>query len=324
MDEFALIRSILAPLVSTPGADGLEDDVAELRASGRIAATADAIVENVHFLPDDPIDTVAAKLVRVNASDLIAKGIAPSECLLSLVWPRARSALEIEPFAASLKAHLDLWNCRLVGGDSTSIDGPLVLSLTMLGVCDARGPVRRSGAQPGDDIWVSGTIGDGWLGLQAARNRLTGINQEDHADLLQAYRVPATPPLELAEIIARHATASIDISDGLASDASHLAEASTLAITIGAASIPLSDPAQRAKTANAEIELANLISGGDDYQALFTAPPEAREAITAAARAAHVQLTRIGACAKGEGVTFTAEDGAPVLPASGWRHQIGS
>ena len=229
MDEFDLIRKYFAPLATSPGADGLRDDVAEigtLDGGARLIATKDAIVEGVHFLSDDPIDTVARKLVRVNVSDIIAKGARPDGALLALVWPKGRSVEEIGGFAQALGEDLARWGAQLVGGDTTSTDGPLTLSLTLFGRCGARGPVRRSGARAGDDLWVTGVIGDGWLGLQAAKGALAKLGAEERAFLVARYRVPEPPPLAVADLVAEFASSSIDISDGLVADAGHIAEAS--------------------------------------------------------------------------------------------------
>lgn len=324
MDEFDLIRTFLAPLANSPGADRLADDVAEIRSAGRMAATADAIVEGVHFLRNDPIETIASKLVRVNASDLIAKGAIPSECLLSLVWPKRRSANQIPRFADGLKANLDLWNCRLIGGDTTSTTGPLVLSLTMLGVCGSRGPVRRSGARAGDDVWVSGSIGDGWLGLKAALGELEHASDADRDWLVAGYREPRVPPVDLAALIAEHGGGAIDLSDGLAADAGHLAEGSGIAIRIYATQIPLSEAASRVLEHQDAVAIEDLMCGGDDYQSLFTASPSARVAIEEAAEAASLRLTRIGVCEEGEGAHFLKADGSEMALTRGWRHEIGT
>lgn len=314
MDEFDLIRRYFAPLATSPGADGLRDDVAEI-APGLIA-TKDAIVEGVHFLPDDPLGTVAQKLVRVNVSDIIAKGGRPDAALLALVWPKSRSFSQIDDFSRALGADLQRWGAHLVGGDTTATDGPLTLSLTLLGRVGKRGPVRRSGARAGDDIWVSGTIGDGWLGLQAAKGAFGKLDAEARSFLVSKYRVPEPPRLPMADLIAAHAHASIDISDGLIADAGHVAEASGLALVIEAARVPLS-AAGHGFLANAKADLLALLTGGDDYQTLFTAPPSARAAIEASGEA----VTRIGRVEQGEGVRLLDTSGAQIPAANpGWKH----
>jgi thiamine-monophosphate kinase len=312
MDEFDLIRKYFAPLATSPGADGLRDDVAEI-APGLIA-TKDAIVEGVHFLSSDPLDTVAKKLVRVNVSDIIAKGARPDAALLALVWPKGRAVDEIGAFAAALGEDLKHWGAHLVGGDTTATDGPLTLTLTLLGKCGPRGPIRRSGAEPGDDVWISGTIGDGWLGLQAARGSFGAMSASDRTLLVTRYRVPEPPPLALADVIATHASASIDVSDGLVADAGHVADASGVGIVIRVADVPLS-AAGRGYLANPKADAMALLTGGDDYQALFTAPVSARGGIERA------DLTRIGAVEQGSGVRLLDARGAVLTPPKGgWTH----
>jgi thiamine-monophosphate kinase len=314
MDEFDLIRRYFAPLATTPGAAGLTDDVAEI-APGLIA-TCDAIVEGVHFLPDDPISTVAQKLVRVNVSDIIAKGGKPDAALLSLVWPKGRDMAGLDDFSRALGKDLERWSAYLVGGDTTSTDGPLTLSLTLLGKVGARGPVRRSGAKVGDDLWVTGTIGDGWLGLKAAQGAFGKLSAEARNVLVSRYRVPEPPRLPMAEIIAAHASGSIDVSDGLVADAGHVAEASGVQLVINAAAVPLSAIGEGYLT-NAKAELGALLTGGDDYQTLFTAPPSAREKLAAVQPA----LTRIGEVVAGQGVRVLDASGAEMaLPKGGWSH----
>jgi len=319
MDEFDLIRKFFAPLATSPGADGLRDDVAEVGTLGggtRLIATTDAIVEGVHFLSSDPIDTVARKLVRVNVSDIIAKGAKPDGCLLALVWPKGRPLAQIGKFAEALGADLKHWGAHLLGGDTTSTDGPLTLSLTMLGKCGPRGPVRRAGAAPGDDVWVTGAIGDGWLGLQAARGAFKRLAAADRTFLVAKYRVPEPPPVTLAELVAQCASASIDVSDGLVADAGHIAEASGVEIAIDWMDVPLSE-AGRGYLTNPKADLAALLTGGDDYQTLFTAQPGQRDAIRASGHA----ITRIGRVEEGQGVRLIDASGA-VLPIAkaGWKH----
>lgn len=320
MDEFDLIRTWFAPLATSAGADGLRDDVAEIETPGRTILTADAIVEGVHFLPDDPLETVGAKLVRVNVSDIVAKGGRPGAAMLSLVWPMGRSTGQLEDLARGLRKSLDKWGAHLAGGDTTSTNGPLVLSLTLAGGCGERGPVRRSGAQPGEDVWVTGTIGDGWLGLQAATGALGQLSQEARSLLISPYRVPEPPKLKFAGVVAAHATASIDVSDGLCADAGHVAEASGVAIRLEAGLVPLSAVAASYVT-NGRASLAALLTGGDDYQTLFCAPPGARDAIQADCAGAGITVTRIGRVETGRGVVVVDPSGHPMpFDRAGWRH----
>jgi len=313
MDEFDLIRNYFAPLATSPGANGLRDDVAEI-APGLIA-TKDAIVEGTHFLPDDPIGTIAQKLVRVNVSDIIAKGGKPDAALLALIWPKSRPATEIADFARALGADLARWGAHLVGGDTTSTGGPLTLSLTLLGKVGSRGPVRRSGAKAGDDIWVTGVIGDGWLGLQAAKGAFGQLGAEARNLLVSKYRVPEPPRLPVADLVAAHANASIDISDGLVADAGHIADASNLGLVIEAKLVPLSAVGQ-SYVANGKADLRALLTGGDDYQTLFTGPATAREAISASGLA-----VRIGWVEPGKGVQVVDPIGAPLeFSKPGWTH----
>jgi thiamine-monophosphate kinase len=314
MDEFDLIRRYFAPLATSPGADGLNDDVAEI-APGLIATT-DTLVEGVHFLPDDPISTVAQKLVRVNVSDIIAKGGKPDAALLALTWPKSRPAAQLGDFSAALGTDLARWSAHLAGGDTTSTSGPLVLTLTLLGRVGPRGSVRRSGAKPGDDIWVTGVIGDGWLGLQAASSRLGALNAEARNLLVSKYRTPEPPRLPFADMVATFGHASIDNSDGLVADAGHVAKASNVRIVMEAASIPLS-PTAHHYTANRKADLRDLFTGGDDYQTLFTAPVSARDTIAAATPT----ITRIGRVEQGEGVVVLDATGAAMsFKNTGFRH----
>jgi thiamine-monophosphate kinase len=322
MDEFDLIRKYFAPLATSPGADGLRDDVAEIGTLGggtRLIATKDAISEGVHFLASDPVGTVARKLVRVNVSDIIAKGARPDGALLALIWPKGRPVDEIGAFAQALGEDLALWNAHLVGGDTTSTEGPLTLSLTMLGRCGPRGPIRRSGASEGDDLWVTGVIGDGWLGLQAAKGALGRLSAQDRAALVAKYRVPHLPPLAIADLVAELATSSIDISDGLVADATHVAEASGVSIVIRAGDVPLSGAGRNFLT-NPQADLRALLTGGDDYQTLFTAPPEHRAALLQSG----LTLTRIGHVEAGAGVHVLGPSGEPMaLEKTGWAHFSG-
>ncbi len=304
MREFDLIRRYFAPLVTSPGAAGLSDDVAELApATGVQVATTDTIVEGVHFLASDRLDTVAKKLVRVNVSDILAKGARPGEALLSLVWPRNRDEADIASFATGLAEDMATFGISLIGGDTTSTDGPLVASLTLLGTCLGDGPVRRSGGQAGDAIFVTGVIGAGWQGLRAAKGDI------DAPEFLQAYRVPRLPALDASGLVARHASAAMDISDGLLGDLAKLAGASGCGARLDLGEVPFAVPC-----ASQAHRLA-MASGGDDYQILMSVPPESLDGIVSEALDAGISLTRIGDLVAGSGLELY-EGGEPIdLPA---------
>ncbi|HWA00683.1 MAG TPA: thiamine-phosphate kinase [Caulobacterales bacterium] len=319
-DEFEIIARYFAPLAKSPAARGLRDDVALVDGAGGLVLTTDALVEGVHFFPDDPMDLVAKKALRVNFSDLAAKGAKPVGFLLVLIWPDHRPASEIADFAKGLEQDAAFYDAPLLGGDTTSTAGPLTIAVTALGApLGARTPARAD-AQPGDDVWVTGDIGDAWLGLLARRGQLE-MEADAIATAVQRYRLPE-PPLAFARIIAEHANASMDVSDGLLADARKLAEASKCAIDINAA--PLSDVARAWLGASGD-RLLELISGGDDYEILFTAAADRRDAIEAGGRETGVRVTRVGSTSEGEGLRLRDSSGRLIElpPRAGFRHTLG-
>ncbi|HUN44012.1 MAG TPA: thiamine-phosphate kinase [Acetobacteraceae bacterium] len=310
--EFALIARHFRPLAG-PAALGLADDAALLAPPpGReLVLTVDAMIGGVHFLPDDPPDLVGRKLLRVNLSDLAAKGATPIGYLMTVAAPRDTPDGWFASFAAGLAQDQKEFGVTLLGGDTTSTPGPVALSLTILGHLAPGTMVHRAGARPGDGIWVTGTIGDGALGLAVAQGRLA----DPTGHLLQRYRLPR-PRVGLA--IAGVASAGMDISDGLVQDLGHLCRAGNLAAHIGAAAVPLSPPAQHAGPG----WLPTILTGGDDYELLLAVPPGQEAALQDAARGADISVTRIGAFRAGPpGVTVSTPDGKPLsLPRGGWSH----
>ncbi|WP_395647365.1 thiamine-phosphate kinase [Terricaulis sp.] len=318
-DEFDIIRKLFAPLATSAAARGLVDDVALLDARGALVVTTDAIVEGAHFLADDPIETVAKKALRVNLSDLAAKGAKPVGVLLTLIWPRSRDAAQLAQFARGLGEDLQHYNVPLLGGDTTSTTGPLTVSITAFGEpLGARTPARAD-ARAGEQVWITGVIGDGFLGLLS----LTDMPEMEGAGVRARYWTP-NPPVAFTPEIARFASASTDVSDGLIADAGNIARASGVAIRLDAEAIPLSQYGHAFVSCEGDAGLVKLVTGGDDYQALFTAPAEQRWEIVRAAKRAGVDVALIGDVEPGEGVRLVGGGGRVIdIPNAGHSHKLG-
>jgi thiamine-monophosphate kinase len=302
--EDLLISRYFRPLATDPGAFDLGDDAAILQASGDdIVVTTDAIVEGVHFLPDDPPDTVARKALRVNLSDLAAKGATPAGFVLTLALRSADDAW-LRPFARALGEDASSFGCPLLGGDTVSTPGPLMISITAFGRVLAGKMIHRSGAKPGDRVVVTGTIGDAALGLDILKGGATRAALADDAAasemLVGRYRVPQ-PRNALARTVSDHASAAMDVSDGLAGDLEKLCAASGVSAAIDVQSIPLSAPAGRL-LAHGVIGIEAIVSGGDDYEILCTVPEDRLEAFEKRARQAGVTVTSIGTVIAGPSV----------------------
>ncbi len=302
--EDSLITRYFAPLATDPGALGLTDDAAILTASAAdIVVTTDAIVEGVHFLPDDPADTIARKALRVNLSDLAAKGAAPAGFVLTLALRKADDAW-LASFAHALGEDAALFQCPLLGGDTVSTPGPLTISITAFGRVPSGQMVRRHGARAGDRVVVSGTIGDAALGLDVLKGGMVAAALAGDVAaakmLVDRYRIPQ-PRNALAQAVREHAHAAMDVSDGLAGDLAKLCAASGVSAAIDAQSIPLSsDAGLLLKCGTVGIE--SIVSGGDDYEILCAIPENRLEAFEQAAKLAGVAATSIGTIVAGASV----------------------
>jgi thiamine-monophosphate kinase len=310
--EFELIARHFAPMAG-PGALGLIDDAGLLRpARGyEIVVTTDALVAGVHFFPDDPPASIARKALAVNLSDLAAKGAKPEGFVLSLVLPKEWTDAWLSDFAQGLAAISRDGACPLIGGDTVSTSGPLTLSITAFGSVPAGRMVPRSGAKAGDVVLVSGTIGDGALGLKVhGPDRpawVVALGEADRAHLADRYLHPH-PRLALAAALQAHASAAMDISDGLVGDLAKLAAASKASAEIDLDAVPLSVAARAAIMADPA--LAELAwTGGDDYEILCTASQEEYPAMIAAADTAGVPLVAIGRITAGGGAVQYRENG---------------
>ena len=320
LGEFGRIRQFFAPLAGL-GALGLTDDAALLDCPPgyRLVVTVDQLVEGVHFLADDPPDLVGRKLMRRNLSDLAAMGATPRHYLVTSALPATHDDEWVRRFAEGLIEDQHRFGLALLGGDSTSTPGPALLTLTAIGHVAAGREIRRSGAQPGDKIWVSGTIGDAFLGLKVLRGEYPSLAAEHRATLAARFQLPE-PRTQLGPDLAGIARAMIDISDGLLADLGHICETSGVAATVELAHLPLS-PAVGAIVAQDEALRAQLATGGDDYELLFTAPAETEDEITSLSRGLGLPITQIGAIEAGEGVRLLDEQGTALpIDKAGWRH----
>jgi thiamine-monophosphate kinase len=296
--EDELIARYFKPLATDPGAFGLIDDAAIIKGSSDdLVVTTDAIVEGVHFLPDDPPQTIARKALRVNLSDLAAKGAVPAGFVLTLAL---RTADEdwLREFAQALGEDATHFACPLLGGDTVSTPGPLSISVTAFGRVPEGRMVRRSGARAGDAVVITGTIGDATLGLALLKHGSGTGSPAVQKALIGRYRVPE-PRLRIAAALRDHASAAMDVSDGLAGDLAKLCKASGVTAEIELERVPLS-PAARVSLAGKLATIEQLISGGDDYEVLCTVPEGGLAALMAAAAAQRVEATNIGVIRAGE------------------------
>jgi thiamine-monophosphate kinase len=320
LGEFGRIREFFAPLAGL-GSLNLTDDAALLDCPPgyRLVITVDQLVEGVHFLAGDPPDLVARKLMRRNLSDLAAMGATPRHYLVTSALPATHDDEWVRRFAEGLAEDQHRFNVALLGGDSTSTPGPASLTLTAIGHIAAGREIRRNGAQPDDKIWVSGTIGDAYLGLRVLCGDYPSLPAEHRTALAARFQLPE-PRTQLGPDLGGIAHAMIDVSDGLIADLGHICETSGVAATVELARLPLS-PAAEAIVAGDEPLRVQLATGGDDYELLFTAPAEAADEITSLSRGLGLPITEIGVIEAGEGVRLVDAYGA-VLPLgkAGWRH----
>lgn len=324
--EFALIARYFAPLAAGfPGADGLRDDVAVIApaAGCELVLKSDAIVAGVDFPPEEAADLVARKALRVNLSDLAAKGAVPRAYLLDLILPETIGEAWIARFAAGLAQDQQEYGIHLIGGDMSSTPGPVAIAVMALGEAPAGRIVRRGGAKAGDIVFVSGTLGDAALGLGVLQGRLSAPDAAATAFLLDRYRLPR-PRVALGPRLIGLASATIDVSDGLVADLRHICEAAGLAATVEAPALPLSAAARAMIAADPGL-LAAPLGGGDDYEILFAAPPQTAAAIAALSHALGLPITAIGRmtrpAATGPRVTVLDAARRPIeLGSEGWTH----
>ena len=309
MNEFDRIAAFFAPLAGEAGL-GLKDDAAVLTPPpGRqLVLTVDQMLEGVHFLTGDDPGMIARKLLRRNLSDLAAMGAVPLGYLLTTALPPNLPEGWLAAFAAGLAADQLQFGITLLGGDSSSSRADIGLSVTLLGHVAPGQALRRNGARAGDEIWVTGTIGDAALGLEARLGK-----RPDPTGFLTQRSLLPEPRVGLS--LEGIATAAIDISDGLMQDLGHVCRESGLSAVVQAALVPISPEAAAQGPEVLELRL----TGGDDYELILAVPPEKTEALCAAC--AGVKITKIGVFKAGEGVELYGDENIPLhLASSGWKH----
>jgi len=306
--EERLIARYFRPLATDPGAFGLADDAAVVTPPPGcdLVLTTDGVIAGVHFFADDPPDAVGRKVLRMNLSDLAAKGAKPVGFLMSVALPAGIGEAWIAGLAAGLGEDSAHYGCPLLGGDTDHTPGPIAISITAFGTVPHGKMVRRATAKSGDSVLVTGTIGDAALGVLLRRDQALAkrwrLADAASAHLKQRYLLPE-PRNALADAVLAHASAAMDVSDGLAGDLAKLCRASAVAAEIDVASVPLSDAARAAVAAEPAL-LATALTGGDDYEIVLTLSPEKLADFQNAARQAGVAVTEIGRVTTGQGARF--------------------
>jgi len=301
VSEFDLIDRYLKPLAATaPGAFALTDDAAVLPDAPDAHAwvvTKDALSVGTHMLANDPPKTMAQKAVRVNLSDLASMGAKPACVFMALALGEDTSESFVREFVQGLVEDLSSYDVSLMGGDIIRQNGPFLVSITAMGLVPKDSVLRRAGAKPGDDVWVSGTMGDAALGLLLARDGCSDhwsqLSKSDAGSLMERFRVPQ-PRTSLGVALRGIATSCIDVSDGLYADLGHVCRASGVACQIEQDRLPLSDAAHAILDIDASTVRSAQLGGGDDYELCFTAPETARAEIERNSGEFAVKVTRIG------------------------------
>lgn len=317
-----MIAKLLSPLAANdPGAFALTDDAAtvKLPADRDLVVTKDMLVEGVHFLRDDLPDLLAKKTLRVNLSDLAAKGATPRSYFLGLSLAPWISDDWLMRFAAGLADDQKRFSVSLSGGDTTATPGPLTLSITALGTVPAGRMIRRKGARPRDAVFVTGSIGDGGAGLAVLKGEGVGLPDLSRAQLISRYQLPE-PRVILGPQLLGIASAALDVSDGLLADLGHIAKLSEVRIALDAAKIPVST-ATRALWGQGEAAVVRAATSGDDYEIVFTAPSSARSRLEELSRTSGVAITEIGRVEGGSGVHLLDDKGKAIaVPRTGYTH----
>jgi thiamine-monophosphate kinase len=318
-DETELIQVYLAPLAA-PGAFGLKDDCAliDVAPGHDIVVSTDPVIAGVHFFIDDAPADIAWKALAVNVSDLIAKGADPIAYTMALALPEAPLKAWMQDFSAGLRAAQAAFGCALIGGDTDRTPGPLSISITAFGQVPRGGFIQRNTAKIGDHVFVTGSIGDAALGLIARSDAgvfSDHLTASERQGLVQRYLRPS-PRIGAVALIRRFATAALDVSDGLVQDATRLARGAGAGLRLRVETLPFSGTARKI-IAGAPQHLKTLVSGGGDYEILFSVAPQNRDALRAMADRDGHQITEIGVLDRSGCVIVVTGDGTSLAIESG-------
>ena len=323
--EFLRIKKFFRPLVSKRlGALELLDDAAlvPVKKMQNLVVSTDALVEKVHFHRDERPDLIAKKALRTNLSDLAAMGSKPFAYNLALIVGREHSKdidQWLKLFSKGLAIDQKKFGIELIGGDTVASPGPTTICISIFGIPNPKGSLLRSGAKAGDDIFVSGTIGDSALGLILRENLAFMEPYKGNSYSIQRYRTPR-PRIDLGFALGGVATAAMDVSDGLLQDLEHICSASNVSALLNVNEIPLS---KEVKTflEKKKFSIEQVVTGGDDYELIFTASPAKQKEILKTARFAKTRVTRIGTIQTGKGVAIFDGNGHKIpLKKGGFSH----
>ena len=324
LSEFELIDTLLKPLaVNAPGEFALSDDAAvlpESPAGAALVMTKDALAIGIHMLVDDPPGDMARKALRVNLSDLASMGAKPIGFFMALCIGRDTDEVFLKEFISGLAEDVEEFSIPLMGGDIIRQDGPFIVTITAVGSVKKEDVLRRSLAKPGDSLWVSGTVGDGALGLLAARGELPSLSAAHQDFLSNRYHVPQ-PRIETGLSLAGLVRACIDVSDGLVADVGHMCKASGVGCRIEQSAIPLSPAATELLQSDVDV-WSTILTGGDDYELAFAVPAERESQITDLMRSGPIRLTRIGLFQSGVDANVVDANGVGVqFETLGFQHE---
>ncbi len=323
--EFDLIDSYFSPLSNGyEEAYALKNDAALIseQPNKSTVVTMDTLIAGVHFFISDPAEDIARKCLRVNLSDLAAMGADARAYTLSIAYNDDLDSQWVKSFTSGLASDQQRFSIHLIGGDTVKTSGPLTITVTCFGAVPRHQCHRRNTAQPDQDIWVSGTLGDAAAGLKILNCEMNFENSELRQDLITRYRLPR-PRMELGNRLLEQkiSNTAMDVSDGLLADLTHITSSSKVGAVLYEEDLPFSKAFNALMVENKDLKTELAVTGGDDYELLFTANHQSREEIANLSNSLSLKLSRIGAIVEGEGISLLRKNGDTFsITRTGWKH----